>query len=482
MANKRKNEDIKVSFIGGNSFDVTGSMTLIEFKNDLGKKHKILIDCGIFQSNNIFKDYLLNSQNFRFKATEITYAFCEHLNGDHLLNFPKLYRSNCDADLIVPKGSYGIINELFKDSLKINNKTLELLNKQGKKVKPIFEAEDLDSTLEHIREFEINEIHKIDDSLSFRFTPSGHIFNATQLELFITINNHTKTILATGDLGNITFGKKPFTEEFKPVVKCDMAIVETTYAMKTDRLNKKMRDKDLEKIKTAVFDIVDNEKGKLVFATFSFDRTQFLLSILYDLFKDDEKFNISIILDSPLATRLTKCFINELVGEEKEYLENIMSWDKLKVIDSVDSSKLSVEDSSSAVVISASGFMMGGRILKYLPKVLEDENSIICFMGYSSPDSLAGRIKTKKYKTILIEGLEYKNKCKVIELRTFSSHMTHYDMLKYYSSFSSIDKICLVHGDFDNKVKFADLLDEEYKKRCMSTKVYAISKDDVVYL
>lgn len=42
----------------------------------------------------------------------------------------------------------------------------------------------------------------IDDELSFMFVPSGHLINGCQIILWITIDNLTKKILYTGDLGN----------------------------------------------------------------------------------------------------------------------------------------------------------------------------------------------------------------------------------------------------------------------------------------
>ena len=38
---------------------------------------------------------------------------------------------------------------------------------------------------------------KIDDELSFRFVPSGHLLKGCQLELYITVKNVTKKILYT---------------------------------------------------------------------------------------------------------------------------------------------------------------------------------------------------------------------------------------------------------------------------------------------
>ncbi len=42
---KKSKDKIRVSFVGNNAEDVTGSMTLIEFG-----EHKVLLECGLYQS------------------------------------------------------------------------------------------------------------------------------------------------------------------------------------------------------------------------------------------------------------------------------------------------------------------------------------------------------------------------------------------------------------------------------------------------
>jgi metallo-beta-lactamase family protein len=479
MGSKKKSEDIKVSFVGENAHDVTNSMILVEFKN-----HKILLECGLYQSNSTLKDMQINSRAFKFRPSEITHIFFTHNNIDHIGLTPALYKekNNCNADIIIPKNTGGIMKLLLEDSCHIINRTSEILSKQGKNIKPFYEKCDTDKCLNHITEYETNTIHKIDDILSFRFTPSGHLFGANQVELFITINNIKKVLLYTGDIGNLIVGKKHFVEEFKPVEYADMAIVESTYAMKINNVNSKTRLKDLEKLKTIVCDIIDRKKGRILIPSFSFARTQEILSDLYTIFKDDNSFNLPIYLDSPLAIKITEEYLNQLEGDEKSYLNEILYWDKLNIINSSDESKMNVSSNESSILISASGMCSAGRVMHYLPYILQDENSCIVTIGYSPDDSILGKIKSKKYKTIFIGKDEVKNKCNIVELKSYSSHIQHNEMLEYYSSINGLKQICLVHGEFSNKVQFAELLEERLSQKCSSAKVYAISKDDVVYL
>lgn len=473
MKKNKKRDKIKIQFIGENAHDVTGSMTLIEFG-----RHKILIDAGLYQGNSVVKDYKINSRKFKgFKPSEITAIFLEHSNIDHCGLVSKLYKESCNASIYIPKGNYELLKLLLTDSAYIINKNATFLD-----LPPIYEQDDVENALFHMVESEFGIIHKIDDELSFRYTHSGHIFKAAQLELFITVGNKTKKILYTGDLGNVAIGSKPFVDDFQPVDFCNILIGETTYAGNPINVNQKTRDKDLEKIKSVIEEVcIHKKKGRVLIPCFSYDRTQTILKVLYDMFKDNKDFKSNIILDSPLAIKISNVYSKTLEGKQKEDFDEMLSWDRLKMITELDESKTSVTDTTPSVILSASGFMMGGRVLHYLENIVEDVNSVCMFVGYSSPESLAGQIKNGKLKTIKLNNKEFKNRCRVVELKSFSSHMQHKELLSYYSTINS-ESVYLVHGDLVNKARFAEELDAELKKKCKSTKVWIVNKGDSVEL
>ena len=58
MKKNKKNDGIVISFVDSYSaVDVTGSNIFVETPN-----YKILLDCGLHQSNNKLDDYLINSR------------------------------------------------------------------------------------------------------------------------------------------------------------------------------------------------------------------------------------------------------------------------------------------------------------------------------------------------------------------------------------------------------------------------------------
>ena len=92
----KKIKDIKISFVDEKaSNDVTGSGVYIETPN-----HKILLDYGLYQSNDKYEDYLQNIiKPKEFKPKDIDLIFVSHLHGDHCLKIPMLYANGCSGHM-----------------------------------------------------------------------------------------------------------------------------------------------------------------------------------------------------------------------------------------------------------------------------------------------------------------------------------------------------------------------------------------------
>ena len=223
-----------------------------------------------------------------------------------MLLLQKLYAQGCKAKIIVPKGVSKLFEIMARDSAFIMQKDVETIARRYKKdVYPIYNESDVDTTLSYFQEYDYNEKIELNDSISFRFLPSGHIICASQLELWINCNNHISKIAYTSDLGN-TVIPKYYVTPFKPIEKCNLLIGESTYANTERSVNIKDRVKDLEKIHAVINTVCCDNKHKVLIPVFSLDRTQNILSILYDMFHDDKNFHIPIIVDSPLACKITK--------------------------------------------------------------------------------------------------------------------------------------------------------------------------------
>lgn len=465
---KAKNK-IRITFSGSNSCSVTGSCAWIKATN-----YQVLLECGLYQSDSLKESYKVNSTKFPFKPKNIDYIFLMHTHIDHSGMIPALYAQGCEGKIICPKGTKDLFKVLALDSAYIIGRDCEFLHKRyNMKTSPYYTEEDVYKTLEYIEEYDYYKKIQLSDEISFRFVPSGHIIASAQIELWLTEGNQTKKILYTGDLGSSI--PKYYTTPFVPVEKANIAICEATYSDAMRQVHKRDRDTDLEKIKTAVREVCVENRGKLLFPTFSLDRMQNILTHLYGLFGDDESFRIPILLDSPLAAKLTGVYLRLLDGEDKQLLKDVLAWRNVVIVDSYEESQQWQCSDKPVIVLAASGFMQAGRSRSWVKNILPDSNSHIAFIGFATEGSLAGKLRHTKNKTIKIDGRSYPIRCGITTLHSFSSHIQYPDMMKYYSDIIC-DKVCLVHGDYKAKCAFGKQLQEEIYKKNKTNKVVVVNK------
>jgi len=472
---KKKKSKIKISFIGNNSVAVTGSIILIETEYN-----NILLECGLIQSSNSIKDYKDNAKHFPFKPKNINYLFINHVHTDHMALTPKLIRDGFKGKIITTEITSKLAKPMLKDSANIIRKDAEYISKKrGVKFEPFYNEDDVYNTLNLIETYDYGIIHKLDENTSFKFLHNSHIIGACQLELFLkTSTGHIEKILYTSDLkGNQN--KNYYVDDTEYCSKANIVISECTYG--ADEKNIKVnRIKDLEKINTVVNQVCLMDKGKILIPVFSLSRSQQLLTDLYMLFGDDKDFKIHIIVDSPLIWEITKVYKDTLQGEYKELFDKVCNWENVRFIKDYNESKISVGDKNPKIVLSSSGFLLKGRSVNYLKEFISDIKCHIIFVGYSSNNSIAGKIKNGQ-KFINIEGKSYKNKCGITILNSFSSHIQRDELINYLKSIQT-DRYYLVHGEMQGKIEFKELLEEELYNLCRSSKVIATNKGTICNL
>lgn len=478
MAKKKKADKIRVSFVGMNASEVTGSMTLIEYQDI-----KVLVDAGLYQSNSIAKDYKVNSRKLDFNPRDIDYIFIDHCNIDHFGLLPRLYRDGCQAQIITHHNSVEFFKPMLEDCAHIMEcDAMALQRGKYPNARPIYTKEDVGLTLPSIRGYDTNRMYELDNTVSFELKGAGHIIGAVQVVLYIkTQSGHIEKIPFSGDLGNILFDN-PFIIPFEPIVNSSIFIGECTYGNSERGCSKGDREKDIEKLKTVIDTVCNDRKGRVFIPSFALQRTQTILKILYDIYGQDENFTTQIIVDSPLAVKVTRIFEQTLVGEDKELIDKIMAWKNVRFItDSMDS-KACVLDGQPKVILSASGMVSAGRSIHWAQSVLPRANDCIITIGFMCEGTLGWRIKNgDDKKTISVNGKPCKNRCQVVNLRSFSSHMQYQQLINYYKSMNT-NAIYLVHGNMEDKLQFKKDLEEELRKMGKTTRVVAVNKGTKVSL
>lgn len=470
-------QNIQIQFIGNNSQDVTGSCIWIKTPH-----RQILLECGMYQSTgNTLDMYNINNAPFEFKPKEIDYVFVNHTHVDHCGLLPLLYKRGAHATTIVPDKNSAITEILLRDSAKVSQAdAAELSKKYERNYAPIYDNDDVSNAMSHIVEKPFNTIIELDEYIKFRFIPSGHIFQAAQLELWVTEGYNTKKILYTSDLGNVHI-QKPFVTPFQPVQKADIVIGESTYGDENFIARQKVRNKDTEKIRNIVDEVCRNNRGKLLIPVFANSRAQEILMLLYQIFGDDPSFRIPVLFDTPMGISICKAYSELLEGEAKELWEKTLQWNYVKFISDPAESKAWYSSSGPAIVLATSGMMTHGRARAWCRALLPKSNNMIMFCGFSVEGSLASIIKSGKAKKVKLSGEWIPNKCKIVNMRSFSSHMQQDSLVDYYSSIDC-EKIYLVHGEKESRETLRELTQDAITKKDRTSRVICPSKDYVVTL
>ena len=478
----KKKKEVTLEVIGGNANGVTGSCTKIDFYG-----RTILFELGMIQDNTtILGNYKDNCAIMnKIKPKKIDMVIIGHVHIDHVGLLPMLFsRKNHNVKIIVPKDSKRILKEMWLDSAYINQRDCESLNRKNEKsYTPLYTENEVEMALRNVVEIEIGSIIKIDDNVSIRYTPSGHILRACQTELYISGGSHTRKILFTSDLVNkLIEERKVFVEKFQPISSANICIVESTYGKRSGVMTKKDILLDREKIKTVIEQYCIDNNHRVLIPTFSLDRMPHILWELYQLFGQDENFKIPVLVDSPLSNRLLDCYSSILTGEEKEKFDEMMSWKNIKRIITPVDSKYAIAEKGAKIICASSGMLTAGRSVKWIQSILPNEHDCVLFIGFAGSDTLAGKIKSGAHqKTININGKPYKNKCNLVDLHSYSSHMQRNDLINYYKSINC-EKIYLVHGDEKARLELKEDLEKALEDCYKSTRVIVVNKGTKISL
>lgn len=474
----KKKDKVVVRCVGMSAIDVTGSGYLVEAPTG----EQILLDCGLYQSSNSFESFKINREKFDFKPSELTAVIISHINADHFCALPKLYKEGARCNYYISEETVDFLKPMLKDSAKIMERDVIGFSRRYKKdYFPIYTEQDVDNCLPYFRGCSKNENHYITENVWFQLIPAGHIFGSCQIKLYIKLPSGRIEIIGySGDLGNILF-EQPFVEDYQPLGKCSMYIGECTYNLPTRSARKGQREKDLQLMEDVIRQTCIDRKGTVLIPTFALQRTETILYSLWKIFKDDKNFKIPIIVDSPLAVSLLDCFQNNLKGDCLKEFNEMLSWENIKIIRTIEESQFWVDSKIPKVVCSSSGMLTQGRSILYLKKVLPKDNCAILCVGYMVEGGIGWKIKNRStQRTITIDQKSYKNRCDIKCLDSFSSHMQYEQLMNLYTDIAKngCKTIWLVHGD-KNKIKFKEELDNRINKILKTTKIVATNRETV---
>lgn len=486
MSKKRDKRDseekVFLGFLGNNSINVTGSCICGAYKDE-----QFLLELGGVQDGTQLENYrankgLLDKINFE----NINYIFIQHFHMDHGMLIPAAIKRGFKGKIITNHKTAMLLKPLLEDSCHINENDCKFLRStKGIKAEPLYAIENVHDTFNYVCEYEEKVEYRLSDNISFKLLRNNHVLGSTSLMMYFKAENSPrKTLFYSSDMGNLSVDKYFVFDEVDKPETCNVAILESTYNDKNrEPITKKLRKDDLRKLEEVILDTFLNKKGNLIMPCFAADRTQNMLVHIKNIFdKHEELKNVQVILDGKLTSKIMKVYSDILENEQKELFEDISNWDQLKQISDYNTgTRMMLANPNPYLCVSSSGFADKGHVLEYIKANIRSSKNTIVFSGFSSPSSLASRIKEKiripEKKNIVIEKANYSFNCEVYELSSFSSHIQRKELIELMKEMNVSNKIILVHGEVNGRRKLAEEAIEEIMKENKTTRVVSAERN-----
>lgn len=483
MSKKKKDNDIIVSCLGMSRDKVTGSCWSVSYPKRNNQRGLIVLECGLDQSEStIQKQYNSNKKMLEGIGKDVVenceYLIIGHSHVDHVGNISYFNDDNGFKGKIL--GSYPTIEiskELIKDSVHIHAKNIEYLNSLGKKSVALYTEPQMHQMFNHMESIEVGEKIVLNEYVTVVLHHNNHVVGATSISLYIKKpNNNIIHILYSSDMGNsLTQDLKPFLKNNDLPKKCNLFITEATYNNKERNFTKKDAIEERKWLKEYIKKCIQEEK-RILFATFSFARSQEILDFIYreivneDFFKDTP-----VVMDGLLMNNINRTYLNVLDEDDKDHFKEILGMENLKTIKGYDGTIACLSQRTTGIYLASSGFCQAGRIMTYLPLFLGSKKDVVILTGYSGAEGSMGyKIMDKNQKTITIDKQTICKKAETKQLKTWSSHIGYYELLEIFKNMKC-NKIIVHHSDGE-KDKFCEEAKEYLKSKGVTTQIVPTNK------
>lgn len=454
---------MNLMFLGA-AREVTGSSYLVTI-ND---KH-VLIDCGMEQGRDTYINQELPVNPHQVDALVLTHA---HI--DHSGMIPALAKRGFGGVIHATPATKMLCDIMLMDSAHIQETEAEWQNRKaqrsgGEVYEPIYTQEDAARALALFSPLHYGEKREILPGCVLSFTDAGHLLGSASATLELTENGVTKTIVFSGDIGNLN---QPIINDPHYLSTADYVVMESTYG---DRLHGDRPDylKNLSEVLQATF----NRGGNVVIPAFAVGRSQ---EILYFLREIKERGMVKghdgfpVYMDSPLAIKATRIFTEAdptAFDEEMQALlrqgTNPISFPDLRICVTAEESRQINFETRPCVIISASGMAEAGRIRHHLKHNLWRHESTVLFVGYQSVGTL-GRQLYDGAKSVRLFNETIAVKAEIRALHAISGHADQAGLLTWIDHFNpKPQKVFVAHGEETVALTFEGLL----KERGLQTEV-----------
>jgi metallo-beta-lactamase family protein len=448
---------IKLTFHGA-AGTVTGSAYLLQTS-----RATVLVDFGMFQGFNHQDE--LNVLPKTLDVTKLDAVLVTHAHLDHTGRLPLLAKHGYHGPIYSTEATIPLASLILRDSAHLQAMDAERINRKRQRagevpLEPLYTAEQVDQILQQFSAVPYNQPVEVAPGIRARWVEAGHMLGSASLQLCIEEGGIMKTIVFSGDVGP---KGAPILEDAVGFEKADVVVMESTYG---DRDNKVLAEtvKEFEGIvKNAVA-----RKAKILVPVFAVGRTQLLLYLLAQMFRQKLVPKFPIFLDSPMAIEATKIYWAnlELFDDEFKALQRerplMEDLNTLKATPTAQDSMALNDLAGPCLIMAGSGMCNGGRILHHLKQNLWREGTSVLIVGYQGEGSL-GRRLVDGDKVVSIFGEKIAVKATIHTLNGFSAHAGQTELLKWVGQMAQCrPRVFLTHGEARGREPLAKLIHSRY--------------------
>jgi metallo-beta-lactamase family protein len=243
-----------------------------------------------------------------------------------------------------------------------------------------------------------------------------------------------------------------------PIADADYVLVESTYG---NRLHKSLPD-TIKELTFAINDTLARKHGNVIVPAFAVGRTQDLLVLLGELYRQRAVPDLHIYVDSPLATRATEITLKHralLDAESNEILPAMLGPNgrpRVVFVGDAEASMALNRIRGGALIISASGMCDAGRIKHHLVHNLDRRECSVIFTGFQAEGTLGRRI-VDGAATVRILGKDVPVRAEIYTIGGLSAHADQAGLLGWLRNFQRPPRAAyVVHGEADTARIFCD--------------------------
>lgn len=443
---------MKITFLGA-AREVTGSCYLFE-----SDQCRFLVDCGMVQGGRDAP--ARNHKPFGFDPRTIDFVLLTHAHIDHSGLLPKLALQGFTGPIYTSRASADLLGVMLPDSGHIQEAEAERAQRRHRPdaLPALYTVQDARDSLELLEPVAYDERFMPHPSVACSFRDAGHILGSAIIEIWVTENQKTQKIVASGDLGQ---PGRPILRDPSRIEEADVLLIESTYG---DR-----NHKNLPATLDELAGVLENtlHKGNVVVPAFAVGRTQELIYHLHQLTEQGRLSHLNIYVDSPMAVAVTKITKKHFELFDAE-ARRMTQWQALAtnlpnmhfVADVAESMALN-QIRSGAIIISASGMCDAGRIKHHLQHNLGRSECSVLITGFQAGGTL-GRRLVDGDKVVRIFGEEINVRASIHTLGGFSAHADQQALMNWAGGFNKPPgRTFVVHGEVAAASHFAQQLRTE---------------------